>query len=62
MEGIILWDECVAIIQPVYYNNKVGRPAHGIELMLQMFLLQSWYNLSDEGIEDGIYDSYSQST
>ncbi len=27
--------------------------------MLRMFLLQSWFNLSDEGIEDAIYDSYA---
>ena len=28
-------------------------------MMLRMFLLQSWFNLSDEGIEDAIYDSYA---
>ena len=27
--------------------------------MLRMFLLQSWFHLSDEGIEDSIYDSYA---
>ena len=26
--------------------------------MLRMYLLQIWFNLSDEGIEDAIYDSY----
>ena len=31
----------------------------GIEKMLRMYLLQSWFNLSDEGIEDAIYDSYA---
>ena len=25
--------------------------------MLRMFLLQAWFNLSDEGMEDAIYDS-----
>jgi IS5 family transposase len=24
-----------------------------------MYLLQNWFNLSDEGIEDAIYDSYA---
>ena len=28
-------------------------------MMLRMFLLQAWFNLSDEGIEDTIYDSYA---
>ena len=27
--------------------------------MLRMYLLQSWFNLSDEGIEDAVYDSYA---
>ena len=59
MEEIIPWGMWIALIQPYYYDNKVGRRARGVELMLRMFLLQSWYNLSDEGIEDAIYDSYS---
>jgi IS5 family transposase len=24
-----------------------------------MYLLQGWFNLSDEGVEDAIYDSYA---
>jgi IS5 family transposase len=59
MEGIIPWDEWVSLIKPFYFDNKVGRPARGIEMMLRMFLLQAWFNLSDEGIEDTIYDSYA---
>src|SRR5882762_5306177 len=27
--------------------------------MLRMYLLQVWFNLSDEGAEDAIYDSYA---
>jgi IS5 family transposase len=27
--------------------------------MLRMYLLQCWCNLSDEGIEDAVYDGYS---
>ena len=58
MEEIIPWDEWVAIIKPYYPSGKRGRPTKGIEKMLRMYLLQSWFNLSDEGIEDAIYDSY----
>jgi len=25
----------------------------------RMYLLQCWFNLSDEGVEDAIYDSYA---
>ena len=59
MEEIIPWEEWIMYIKPYYFDNKVGRPARGIEMMLRMFLLQAWFNLSDEGIEDAIYDSYA---
>ena len=59
MEDIIPWDEWIELIKPYYFDNKVGRPARGIEPMLRMFLLQAWFNLSDEGIEDAVYDSYA---
>ena len=59
MEEIIPWDEWVEYIRPYYPSSKRGRPAKGIEIMLRMYLLQIWFNLSDEGIEDAIYDSYA---
>jgi len=59
MNEIIPWEEWIAFIKPFYYNNKVGRPAIEIELMLRMYLLQVWFNLSDEVVEDSIYDSYA---
>ena len=46
----------------VEYGNpkgEHGRPARGIETMLRMYLMQTWFNLSDEGTEDAIYDSYA---
>jgi len=59
MEEIIPWDEWVGLIEPHYYAGKRGRPPLGIEKMLRMYLLQAWFNLSDEGVEDAIYDSYA---
>ena len=59
MDVSIPWDEWVALIEPYYPKGKRGRPPMGIEKMLRMFLLQCWFNLSDEGIEDAIYDSYA---
>jgi len=59
MDEIIPWEEWVAIVKPYYFDNKTGRPARGIETMLRMYLLQSWFNLSDEGTEEAIYDSYA---
>lgn len=59
MDEIIPWDEVVTLIKPYYYNNTKGRKAIPIETMFRMFLLQKWYSLSDEALEDAIYDSYA---
>jgi IS5 family transposase len=59
MNEIIPWSEWVELIRPFYPKGEQGRPPLGIELMLRMYLLQIWFNLSDEMTEDSIYDSYS---
>lgn len=59
MDQIIPWQEWIEIIRPYYLSGKRGRPPRGIELMLRMYLLQIWFSLSDEGLEDSIYDSYA---
>ena len=59
MDEIIPWDEWVSLIVPYYPSGKRGRPPIEIEIMLRMYLLQCWFTLSDEGVEDAIYDSYA---
>ena len=59
MDEIIPWEEWVSLIVPHYPTGKRGRPPIEIETMLRMYLLQCWFNLSDEGVEDAIYDSYA---
>ena len=59
MDGVIPWEEWVEFVRPFYPSGKHGKPPQGIEKMLRMYLLQCWLNLSDEGIEDAIYDSYA---
>lgn len=59
MDEIIPWDRWVEIISTYYPSGKRGRPPKGIETMLRMYLMQNWFNLSDAGIEDAIYDSYA---
>ena len=58
MNAIVPWDRWIKLIEPYYPKGKRGRPTRGIETMLRMYLLQDWFNLSDKGIEDAIYDSY----
>ena len=59
MDAMIPWEYWVSIIKPYYPSGKRGRPPKNIETMLRMYLMQNWFNLSDEGIEDAIYDSYA---
>ena len=59
MDALIPWKKMSEVIQPYYYSGKRGRPPRGIEPMLRMYLLQIWYNLSDEMTEEAIYDSYA---
>jgi IS5 family transposase len=59
MNEIIPWSHWIKMITPYYPKGKRGRPPLGIALMLRMYLLQIWFSLSDEGIEDAIYDSYA---
>lgn len=59
MNTLIPWDEWCEVVVPYYPGGKRGRPTRGIETMLRMYLLATWFNLSDEGVEDAIYDSYA---
>lgn len=59
MDEIIPWDEWCILIEPYYYPGKRGRKPRGIETMLRMYLLQIWFSLSDEGVEEAVCDSYA---
>jgi IS5 family transposase len=62
MNSTIPWARWVELIEPHYYqqkSGKKGRKAKPVETMLRMYLLQVWFSLSDEGVEDAVYDSYA---
>jgi len=59
MDNAIPWEEWISFVEPHYPDGHRGRPPMGIEKMLRMYLLQCWFNLSDEGIEEAVYDSYA---
>jgi transposase, IS5 family len=59
MNVIIPWSQWIEMVRPHYPKGDLGRKPREIETMLRMYLLQNWFNLSDEGIEDAIYDSYA---
>jgi transposase, IS5 family len=58
MEHVVPWAWLISVIEPLYpTSGRVGRQAMGVSKMLCMFLLQQWYGLADEALEDAIYDS-----
>ena len=59
MDEVIPWAEWVGLIEPHYYRGERGRKPRAIETMLRMYLLQAWFSLSDEGVEEAIYDSHA---
>ncbi len=59
MNAVIPWAELVALITPHYPTGAGGRRAMAVETMLRIYCLQHWYDLSDPGAEDALYDSES---
>ena len=59
MDSIIPWKEWMKLIAPFYVQKERGRKLIPLETMLRMYLMQNRFGLSDEGIEDAIYDSYA---
>ncbi len=58
MERVVPWAKLIAVIEPAYpTSGHVGRQPMGVSKMLRMYLLQQWYGLADEALEDAIYDS-----
>ena len=57
IDAITPWAALVEAIEPHYPKGKRGRPPIGLERMLRMYVAQQCFNLSDEGIEDAVYDS-----
>jgi IS5 family transposase len=60
IEAVTPWPALIAEIAPFYPKGEgPGRPPIGLERMLRMYIAQQCFGLSDEGIEDALYDSQS---
>ena len=57
MEQVVPWAELQALIEPRYPKGENGRPPVGLSIMLRVYFLQQWFNLSDPGAEEGLYES-----
>ena len=57
MNCVLPWAELCALIEPFYPQAGNGRPPKPIEQMLRIYCLQQWFDLSDPGAEEALYDS-----
>ena len=58
IDAVTPWSDLMARIEPFYPKGTGrGRPPIGLARMLRMYVVQQCLGLSDEGIEDAVYDS-----
>src|SRR5262249_8662718 len=61
MAAVVPWSKLEALIEPHYpkVGPQGGRRPFAIAVMLRIYCLQQWYNLSDPGAEEALYDIQS---
>ena len=59
MDAVIPWASLLALIAPHYAKPGRGRRPLPLEMMLRVYFLQQWFDLSDPQAEDMLYDSES---
>ncbi len=61
MAAIVPWVRLEAVIEPHYpkLGPQGGRRPFPLSVMLRIYCLQQWYNLSDPGAEEALYDIQS---
>src|SRR6266567_4318325 len=57
MDVVVPWRELEVLIEPHYPKAGNGRQPVGLSIMLRVYFLQQWFNLSDPGAEDALYES-----
>jgi len=57
MDGLIPWQQMEGRIQPFYPKAGRGRHPYPLSVMLRVHCVQLFYNLSDPGMEDLLYES-----
>ena len=57
MDLVVPWSELQGLVEPHYAKAGNGRRPVGLALMLRTYFLQQWFNLSDPGVEEALYES-----
>ena len=56
MDGLVPWEALEALIEPFYPKPGRGRRPYPLRTMLRVHCVQLWYDLSDPGMEDLLYE------
>ena len=56
MDGLIPWGQLESRIRPYYPEAGRGRHPYELSAMLRIHCVQLFYNLSDPGMEDMLYE------
>src|ERR1700721_1992117 len=57
MEGVVPWSAMETLVRPHYAKAGNGRQPVGLSIMLRTYFVQQWFNLSDPGVEEALYES-----
>jgi len=57
MNAVVPWSDVERLIEPHYPKAGNGRQPVGLSVMLRVYFLQQWFNLSDPGVEEALYES-----
>ena len=57
MDAVMPWAELQSLVGAHYARGEKGRKPVGLRIMLRVYFLQQWFQLSDPGAEDALYES-----
>ena len=57
MDQVMPWPELLALITPHEPVAKTGRPPFNLAVMLRIHCLQQWFDLSDLGAEEALFET-----
>jgi hypothetical protein len=57
MEQVVPWSGLQSLVEPRYAKAGNGRRPVGLGIMLRTYFVQQWFNLSDHGVEEALYES-----
>ena len=57
MEKVVPWSGLEALVRPHYAKAAKGRQPVGLSILLRVYFVRQWFNLSDPGVEEALYES-----